>query len=70
MFNNYSGNINSSTFSVVPSVFVERYVSSSALFTFLVQLHASAVSLPPADVILAQLGCHQNDVIFVYKGNN
>ncbi len=28
-----------------------------ALFTYLVKWHASDVSLPPSDVILAQLAC-------------
>jgi hypothetical protein len=41
-------------------------VSSSALFTLLVRWHASAVSLPPGDVILAQLACPLNDVIFLF----
>jgi hypothetical protein len=36
-------------------IFVEKKVSSSALFTFLVRWHTSAVSLPQGDVILAQL---------------
>jgi len=35
-----------------------------ALFTFLVGWHASAVSLPPRDAILAQLACPLSDVIF------
>jgi len=43
-------------------MFVERYVSYSALFTFLVRWHASSGSLPPSDVILAQLACPMNDV--------
>jgi hypothetical protein len=30
----------------------------------LVGWHTSSVSLPPGDVILAQLACPQNDVIF------
>jgi hypothetical protein len=44
------------------SMFVERVVSYSALFTFLVGWHASAVCLPPGFVILAQLACPMNDV--------
>ncbi len=32
-------------------------VSSSALLTLLVGWHTSAVSLPPSDVILAELAC-------------
>ncbi len=32
--------------------------------------YASAVSLPPSDVIFAQLPCPLNDVIFVYIENN
>ncbi len=45
-------------------MFVERWVRFSALFTFLVGWHASAASLPPRDVILAQLACPLNDIIF------
>jgi hypothetical protein len=45
-------------------MFVERWVSYSALFTFLVGWYASAVSLPPDDVIFAQLACPLNDIIF------
>ncbi len=47
-------------------MFVERSVNSSALFTFLVGWHASAVSLPPGDVIFAQLVCPLDDIIFLY----
>jgi hypothetical protein len=46
------------------TMFVEREVISSALFTFLVRLHASADSLLPSDVIFAQLACPLNDGIF------
>ena len=42
---------------------VEGLVGCSALFTLLVSWHASAVSLPPSDVILAELACPLNDVI-------
>ncbi len=35
-----------------------------ALFTFLATWHASAVSLPPGDVIFTQVACPLNDVIF------
>jgi hypothetical protein len=45
-------------------MFVERYVSYSALFTYLVRWHAGVVSLPPAEIIFAQLACPLNDVIF------
>jgi hypothetical protein len=41
--------------SVLHSMFVERRVCYSALFTNLVWWHASAVSFPLSDVILAQL---------------
>ena len=41
----------------VTPMFVETWFSSWALFTFLVGWHASAVSLPPGDVTLAQLAC-------------
>ncbi len=34
------------------------------MFTFLVEWHAGAVSLPSGDVIFAQLACPLNDVIF------
>ncbi len=47
-------------------MFVERLVSYSALFTFLVRWHASAVSSPPGDVILAQLACPLNDHHFLF----
>jgi hypothetical protein len=50
-------------------MFVERWSSYSALFTFLVGWHDSSVNLSPSDVILAQLACHLNDVIFVYIRN-
>jgi hypothetical protein len=52
------------------AMFVEKQLSSSALFTFLVRWHDSAVSLPLSDILLAQLACHLNDVIFVYIRNN
>ncbi len=44
-------------------MFVERQVSSWALFTLLVRWHASDVSLPPGAIILAELACPLNDVI-------
>jgi hypothetical protein len=44
-------------------MFVERKVGYTALFTFLVGWHASAVSLPPSDVILAQLAYPLSDVM-------
>jgi hypothetical protein len=47
-------------------MFAERSVNSSALFTFLVGWYASAVSLPPGDVIFAQLVCPLDGVIFLY----
>jgi hypothetical protein len=34
------------------------------LFPYLVGWHASAVSLPPSDVISAQLACPLGDVMF------
>ncbi len=46
------------------SMFVERQACYSALFTFLVEQHTGAVSLPPGDVILAQLACPPNNIIF------
>jgi len=42
----------------------------SDLYTFLVKCHASAVSLPPGDVIFNQLVCPMNNIIFVYIRNN
>jgi hypothetical protein len=45
-------------------MFVDRKVRYSALFTFLVRWHASVVSFPPSDVILAQLVCPLSDVMF------
>jgi hypothetical protein len=46
------------------SMFVERKVRYSALFTDLVRWHASVVSFPLSDVILAQLACRLSDVMF------
>jgi hypothetical protein len=45
-------------------MFVERKVCYSALCTNLVRWHAIAVSLPLSDIILAQLACPLNDVMF------
>jgi len=45
-------------------MFVERKVRYSALSTILVRWHASAVSFPLSDVILAQLACPLYDVMF------
>jgi hypothetical protein len=45
-------------------MFVERLVCYSALFTYLVRWYVSAVSLPPSDVILAQLDCPLSDIMF------
>ncbi len=46
------------------SMFVERKVCCSTLFTNLVGWHAVAVSFPPSDVILAQLACPLSDAMF------
>ncbi len=46
------------------TMFVERLVRYSALFTFIFGWHVSAVSLPSGDIILAQLAYPMNDVIF------
>ncbi len=55
--------------SVFKSMFVERQVCYSALFTYLVGWHASAVSLPPSDDILVQLAFPLSDIIFcLYSG--
>jgi hypothetical protein len=51
-------------------LFVEMQACYSALFTFLVGWYTRAVSLPPDDVIFAQLACPLNNVIFVYNRNN
>jgi hypothetical protein len=48
----------------VKSMFVEEKVRYSAMFTYLVSWHASAVSFPPIDVILAQLACPLSDIMF------
>jgi len=45
-------------------MFVERKVRYSALFTNLVGWHENAVSFPLSDIILAQLACPLNDVMF------
>jgi hypothetical protein len=45
-------------------MFIERKVCYSALFTNLIGWHASAVSFPPSDIILAQLACPLSDVMF------
>jgi hypothetical protein len=39
------------------AMFVEKKVSYSALFTFLVGWQANAVSLCPGDIILAHFAC-------------
>jgi len=39
--------------SLIASMLVEKEISSSALLTLLVGWHASALSLPPGDVIFA-----------------
>ncbi len=46
------------------SMFEEKQVGYSALFILLVGWHTHAVSLPPGDIILAQLAWPLNDVIF------
>ena len=51
------------------SMLLEWWVNYSTLFTLLVGWHTSAVSFPPGDIILAQLACPLNDIIFVYIGN-
>ncbi len=45
-------------------MFVEIKVPYSALFTNLVGWHASTVSFPLSDVILAQLACPLSDIMF------
>ncbi len=40
------------------------------MLTLLVGWHASAVSLPPSDIILAELACHLNDVIVCLHWDN
>jgi hypothetical protein len=46
------------------SMFVERKVRYSDLFTNLVGWYASAVSFPLSDIILAQLACPLSDGMF------
>ncbi len=46
------------------AMFAERKVCYSALFTYLVGWHASAVSFPLSDVIFALLACPMSNVIF------
>jgi hypothetical protein len=48
------------------AMFVERKACYSALFTNLVRWHASAVSFPLSDDILAQLACPLSDIMFFY----
>ncbi len=57
-------NFHSCTNSKFCSIFVERKVHYSALFTSLVGWHANAVSLPPSDIPLAQLACLLSDIVF------
>ncbi len=45
-------------------MYVERKVCYSALFTNLVGWHASVVSFPMSDVILAQLACPLSDIMY------
>ncbi len=45
-------------------MFVEGKVHYSALFTNLVGWHASKISFPLSDDILAQLACPLSDVMF------
>jgi hypothetical protein len=45
-------------------MFAERWIVYSALFTYIVGRHASAVSLPPSDIILAKLACPLSDITF------
>jgi hypothetical protein len=47
----------------VETMFVERKVHHSALFTNLVGWHAGAVSFPLSDIILAELACPLSDVM-------
>ncbi len=49
------------------AMFVERHASYSALFTFLVGWHASAVSFPPGDVILARRFTLRVTHLYLYK---
>jgi len=45
-------------------MFVEIKVCYSVLFTNFVRWHASAVSFPLSDVILARLACPLSDIMF------
>jgi hypothetical protein len=52
------------------AVFVEK-VHYSAVFANLVGRHPGAVSLPPSDIILAQLACSLSDIMFcLHSGIN
>ena len=53
-----------SKFMTLPPMFVGRQVHYSALFIILVGWHASAVCLPPCDIILTQLANPLNYIIF------
>jgi hypothetical protein len=46
------------------TMFAERLVSYSTLFTTLVGWHVSTVGLPSSDIIFARLACPLNDIIF------
>jgi len=48
----------------------ERLVTQLCLLFWLGGMPVSAVSLLSCDVILAQLACPLNDIIFVYIRNN
>ncbi len=53
------------------TMIVERKIRYSALLTNLVGWHTGAVSLPLSNVILAQLACPPNDVMFcLHSGIN
>jgi hypothetical protein len=54
----------SNFFYLAKTMFVERKVHYSALFTNLVMWQAGAVGFPPSDVILAQLACPLSDIMF------
>jgi hypothetical protein len=47
----------------VDSNFLLTFTYFSALFTFLVGRHASVISLPSGNVLLAQLACRLNVII-------
>jgi hypothetical protein len=51
---------------MVKPIVIDIEVSFS-MFTFLVGCQVHAVNLPPGDVILAQLACPTNGIVFLFS---